>query len=507
MSASSYSVAIASSIHRKAAEHLLRSDGQEDLAFARWYPSYGAARRSGLIQNLILPLDGERLLHGNASFLPHYFERAVGTAVEAGAGLAFLHSHPASGWQDMSSDDIKAEQNHAAASFGATGLPLVGLTIGLDGAWSGRFWERSAPRRYERRWCSSVRVVGEKLSVTYMDEINPPPRFKEELRRTVSAWGEDAQASLARLHIGIVGLGSVGSIVAEALARSGIRQITLIDFDGIERVNLDRVLHAVLRDAMLGRSKVETIARALARSATADGFEVRAVPYSIAEEEGFKAALDCDLLFCCVDRPLGRGVLNFIAYAHLIPVVDGGIAVERSVRVGLKRADWRAHVAAPERRCLECLEQYDPGLVAADREGYFDDPTYIAGLPQDHVMRRNENVFAFAMSAGSFEVLQMLMMVIAPLGISNPGEQTYHFVPGILDVTEPRGCKETCLYPGLTAKGDRAGLVVTGRHLQAEKTRRALGVARRSRSWRHRLADVVERISEQISGGLIYRAR
>jgi len=148
------------------------------------------------------------------------------------------------------------------------------------------------------------------------------------------------------------------------------------------------------------------------------------------------------------------------------------------------------------------LSSYSVALASAIHRKAAE-PAYIAGLPPDHVMRRNENVFAFAISAASLEVLQMLMMVVAPLGISNPGEQTYHFVPGILDVTQPRGCKETCLYPGLTAKGDHSGLVVIGRHRQAEKAQETLRVAHLSRNWRYRLADTVERLSERAPRRLV----
>jgi len=106
-----------------------------------------------------------------SSFLPAYFERAVTEAVAENAELAFLHSHLGPGWQGMSDDDVRAEQTHAAAAKGATGLPLVGLTLGTDGAWSARFWEKTSPRVYERRWCTHVRVVGERLSVAYADHL------------------------------------------------------------------------------------------------------------------------------------------------------------------------------------------------------------------------------------------------------------------------------------------------------------------------------------------------
>jgi tRNA A37 threonylcarbamoyladenosine dehydratase len=51
------------------------------------------------------------------------------------------------------------------------------------------------------------------------------------------------------LRVGVIGGGSVG-----ALARTGVQRVRLIDFDAVERHNLDRLVHATRRD--FGRPKV-----------------------------------------------------------------------------------------------------------------------------------------------------------------------------------------------------------------------------------------------------------
>ena len=133
-----YSAVLTSKANAAAIGHLLRSDHQEDLCFALWRPSTGKHRQSALITRIVLPKEGERNVHGNASFNPQYFERVIGLALREGMGIAFMHSHVGPGWQDMSPDDIRAEHGRAAASMAVTGRPQVGLTLGTDRAWSAR---------------------------------------------------------------------------------------------------------------------------------------------------------------------------------------------------------------------------------------------------------------------------------------------------------------------------------------------------------------------------------
>ena len=432
-------------------QHYKRNITQEDLCFALWRPSTGAQRRAALIDEILLPENDERLLHGNASFQPDYLARAIRTARQKKAGLAFMHSHPSSGWQGMSGADIKAEQDVLAYPAGATGLPLVGLTIGADGYWSARFWEREGGQM-RRHWCEKTSVVGPNFYRLYFnDRIAPAPLRRDILRRTFDTWGRHSQNTISRLRVGIVGLGSVGCIVAEAIARIGVSQVTLIDPDKVEEHNLDRLLYGTVQD--IGKLKVHLAAQAMQRHATAEKIQITTLPISVHNRDAYEAALDCDVLFSCVDRPIARDVLNYIAHAHLIPVIDGGIAVETDRQKDrLFSAHWRAHIVTPYHQCLRCREQYSSSMVVMELDGSLDDPSYISNLSAEEQIG-NQNVFPFSLSIAGMEINLMLRYLLATDWWPLVQQQEHQFVTGETLISNGE-CHPHCSFRQRRAQGD-----------------------------------------------------
>ncbi len=71
-------------------------------------------------------------------------------------------------------------------------------------------------------------------------------------------YGTDGQARLQAAHICVVGIGGVGSWVVEALARTGLGELTIIDLDDVCISNVNRQLHAVTGE--FGKPKIEVMA-------------------------------------------------------------------------------------------------------------------------------------------------------------------------------------------------------------------------------------------------------
>jgi tRNA threonylcarbamoyladenosine dehydratase len=87
--------------------------------------------------------------------------------------------------------------------------------------------------------------------MTHLDEAADLQRRFGGLERL---YGMEGAALIRRAHVAVVGIGGVGSWAAEALARSGVGALTLVDLDHVAISNINRQVHAL--DATVGQAKV-----------------------------------------------------------------------------------------------------------------------------------------------------------------------------------------------------------------------------------------------------------
>ena len=88
--------------------------------------------------------------------------------------------------------------------------------------------------------------------------IDSPHPVSRQFASTARLFSSGAFSRLQQAHVGVVGLGGVGSWAAEALARSGVGALTLVDMDHVAESNLNRQVQAL--HSTLGHSKAEALA-------------------------------------------------------------------------------------------------------------------------------------------------------------------------------------------------------------------------------------------------------
>lgn len=166
----------------------------------------------------------------------------------------------------------------------------------------------------------------------------------------------------------------------------GFGRIKPIDFDRVERRNLDRILNSTLADAAAGRLKVDVFAEAAARY-RGEGI-VEPIAASIFTREAVLAASQCDVLFCFVDTLEARQIADLIGAAFLLPLFDVGVVIPvRNAAPGIAIADvcgridyvqpgrsslWDRGVYTAEGLRAEYLRKVAPEDYARElKEGYF----------------------------------------------------------------------------------------------------------------------------------------
>jgi len=91
---------------------------------------------------------------------------------------------------------------------------------------------------------------------------DPLPDEERRFGGLARLYGAQGAARIRAAHVVVVGLGGVGSWAAEALARSGVAQLTLVDLDHISESNINRQIHALT--PTLGQAKVQAMRERIA---------------------------------------------------------------------------------------------------------------------------------------------------------------------------------------------------------------------------------------------------
>ena len=148
--------------------------------------------------------------------------------------------------------------------------------------------------------------------------------------------GQPGLARLRQAHVGVVGLGGVGSWAVEALARSGIGALTLIDLDDVCVTNVNRQLHAL--DGELGRPKVEVLAkRVRAINPFCEVYEIRS--FFLKSNASTLLQTRYDFVLDAIDSPSVKALLIASCFERGIPVITVGGSGARQDPTAIEVAD------------------------------------------------------------------------------------------------------------------------------------------------------------------------
>lgn len=146
-------------------------------------------------------------------------------------------------------------------------------------------------------------------------------------------FGVEGALRIQRAHVVVVGIGGVGSWAAEALARSGVGQLTLIDMDHVAESNINRQIHAV--EASLGQAKVVAMQERI--HSFAPGCKVHGIEEFVDPDNWLKVLpSDGSAVIDACDQLAAKTAMAVWARSARLPFVSVGAAG------GKRQAQWVA---------------------------------------------------------------------------------------------------------------------------------------------------------------------
>jgi len=281
-----------------------------------------------------------------------------------------VHNHGGEGSVAFSQVDLSShERGYPSLLDIASGMPVGALVVAV-GAMEVDIWfpegRRSALLRAE--------VIGERVDRIYPSRVSQSTNAREEhYDRQVRFLGTPGQQLLKDATVGIVGLGGIGSLVNEYLARLGVGQLLLCDPDRLEPSNFSRVVGATPADLQAnkrrspkaGTLKVD-IARRIALDANPE-ISIVAIPDDFARDHVARRFLDCDFIFLAADSMRSRLIFNAIVHQYFIPGVQLGTKITVGERSGeLEGAFSVVRRVTPGVGCLLCNQLIDSYKLAQE---------------------------------------------------------------------------------------------------------------------------------------------
>ena len=175
-------------------------------------------------------------------------------------------------------------------------------------------------------------------------EVSQAERYSRQTR--CNSIGSQGQTRLAQSRVLLVGLGALGSNLADTLTRAGVGELILVDRDVVELSNLQRQVLYDEADAIAGRPKAIAAAQRLAQINSEVSLKPVCADFTPKLFEGIDGSAQLDLILDGTDNFSTRYLLNDLAMRHQIPWIYGGVVGTHGT----------AMVIVPgQTPCLRCL--------------------------------------------------------------------------------------------------------------------------------------------------------
>ena len=160
--------------------------------------------------------------------------------------------------------------------------------------------------------------------------------MQTQFQRTQMLLGAEAMETLRRSHVAIFGVGGVGGYVVEALARSGVGALTLLDADVVAESNINRQIIALR--STVGRAKVEVAAERVADINECCQVTPRQLFY-LPENADEVDLTEYDYVVDCIDTVAAKLELIRRCHREGIPILSCMGAANKMDPMGFRVAD------------------------------------------------------------------------------------------------------------------------------------------------------------------------